>query len=298
MMESNDSQALYEAKTLARALPYMRQYHGETFVIKIGGAAMKEGAPLETFAKDVSLLRHVGIDPVVVHGGGVQIGEMLARLKIKSEFVDGLRITDQETAEIVEMVLSGVINKRIVTAIEKAGGLAVGISGKDGAMMKAQALKHKVKEPSSNIEKFLDLGFVGEPTTINVKILDLLKAAHIIPVISPLAPSIEGVTYNINADVMAGALASRLGAVRFLLLTDVDGVLDKKGKLIERLSLKQAQELIKDNTITGGMLPKVKTCIKALQEGAQGAVIVNGLTQHAILLETFTHHGAGTLITP
>ena len=273
-----------EAAILAGALPYMRRHKGATFVVKLGGSAMQEGEPLLTFAKDVSLLRQVGIHVDVVHGGGPQIGDMLKRLNVKTEFVDGLRVSDANTVSIVEMVL-GSISKKIVTAIEEQGGMAVGLSGKDGGMVRAQKTKHNQ-----------DIGFVGEPSQVNPEVLHLLKRADIIPVIAPIACDDNQQTYNINADVMAGAIAAVCGASRLLLLTDVSGVLNEKGQLMEQLTIREARALIKKGIIQGGMLPKVETCIKAIEEGVEAAVIVNGLMPHAILLETFTHHGAGTLI--
>ena len=284
-MTVKDTKAHQEAAILAGALPYMRRHKGATFVVKLGGSAMQEGEPLLTFAKDVSLLRQVGIHVDVVHGGGPQIGDMLKRLNVKTEFVDGLRVSDADTVSIVEMVL-GSISKKIVTAIEEQGGMAVGLSGKDGGMVRAKKIKHK------------DIGLVGEPSEINPDVLHLLKKADIIPVIAPIACDEQQQTHNINADVMAGAIAAVCGASRLFLLTDVSGVLNEKGELMEQLTIREARVLIKKGIIQGGMLPKVETCIKAIEEGVEAAVIVNGLMPHAILLETFTHHGAGTLIKP
>jgi len=232
----------------------------------------------------------------VVHGGGPQIGSMLERLKIKSSFVDGLRVTDRETVEIVEMVLSGSINKELVALINKAGGLAVGLSGKDADLIRAKKLDHPSRrDPDSNIEKVLDLGFVGEPTTINTKMLDLLEKSDIIPVIAPIGVGSKGETYNINADTVAGAVAAALKAKRFLLLTDVAGVLDKEKKLVSQLTVEAARDLIADGTISGGMIPKIETCLEAIKGGVEAAVIIDGRVPHAILLELFAE-GAGTLI--
>jgi acetylglutamate kinase len=288
--------ATTKAATLSAALPYFRRYSGKTIVVKYGGHAMGDDAIAKQFAEDIVLLKQVGMNPVVVHGGGPQIGDMLKRLKIKSSFIDGLRVTDQETVEIVEMVLSGSINKELVTWINKAGGLAVGLSGKDADLIRARKLERQSHAPSdSNIEKVLDLGFVGEPYAINTKMLDLLEKSDIIPVIAPIGVGTKGETYNINADTVAGAVAAALKAKRFLLLTDVAGVLDKEKKLIAQLSVETAKELIGDGTISGGMIPKIETCLEAIRGGVEAAVIIDGRVPHAILLELFAE-GAGTLI--
>ncbi len=289
---------LAQAATLSEALPYMRRYTGETFVIKYGGSAMCEGEPALMFARDVVLLRQVGINPIIVHGGGPQIGEMLERLKIKSEFIDGLRVTDEETSEVVEMVLSGTINKRIVTNINQVGGFAVGLSGKDGNLIKAEKLRRRKRDPDSNIERILDLGLVGEPRQITPHILDCFEETDITPVIAPIGVGPRGETLNINADTVAGAIASAVCATRLMVLTDVVGVLDKQGQVIAELTVSEARKLIADGIIAGGMLPKVETCIKAIEDGVDGAVIIDGRTDHALLLEIFTEHGAGTLIVP
>ncbi len=276
----------------------MRRHSGETFVIKYGGHAMGDETFAQLFARDVVLLKQVGINPIVVHGGGPQIGNMLERLKIKSEFVEGLRVTDQATVEIVEMVLSGSINKQIVTHINEAGGLAVGLSGKDGNLIRAEKLRRTVRDPDSNIERILDLGLVGEPKEISPDILDVFEQSDIIPVIAPIGVGPNGETLNINADTVAGAIAAAVGAVRLIMLTDVVGVLGKDGNLIPELTLAEAKDLIKTGVISGGMIPKIKTCMAAVEEGVAGAVIVDGRVPHAILLEIFTDHGAGTLIVP
>jgi acetylglutamate kinase len=290
---SND--AASKAATLSAALPYFRRYSGKTIVIKYGGHAMGDEAIAKQFAEDVVLLKQVGMNPVVVHGGGPQIGAMLERLKIKSSFIDGLRVTDRETVEIVEMVLSGSINKELVTWINKAGGLAVGLSGKDADLIRAKKLAPQARKTDSNIEKVLDLGFVGEPTAINTKMLDLLEKSDIIPVIAPIGVGSEGETYNINADTVAGAVAAAVKAARFLLLTDVAGVLDKQKKLVPQLTVEKARELIADGTISGGMIPKIETCLDAISGGVEAAVIIDGRVPNAILLELFAE-GAGTLI--
>ncbi|MDF2765862.1 MAG: argB [Rhodospirillales bacterium] len=289
-------QWLRTARTLTEALPYMRRYAGKTFVIKYGGHAMGDAELADIFARDIVLLKQVGIHPVVVHGGGPQIGRMLDRLKIKSEFIDGLRVTDAETVEIVEMVLSGTINKEIVAAISEAGGTAVGLSGKDGHLIQARKLTRARRDPDSNIEKVLDLGYVGEPTEINASMLTRLEQGGMIPVIAPIGAGPDGETFNINADTVAGAVAAAIKATRLLLLTDVIGVLDKERNLIAELTLSRARELIADGTISGGMIPKLETCIEAIEGGLEAAVILDGRVPHALLLEIFTNHGVGTLI--
>jgi len=287
---------LEKAGILTEALPYMRRYAGKTFVIKYGGHAMGDAKLAASFANDIVLLQQVGVYPVVVHGGGPQIGAMLERLKIKSEFIDGLRVTDAETVEIVEMVLSGQINKQIVAAINAAGGTAIGLSGKDGGLITVRKATRTTKDPESNIEKVIDLGFVGEPETIDPYILDALQETEIIPVIAPLGIDVSGQTFNINADTVAGAVAGGVDATRLLLLTDVEGVLDKNGKLIPEMSLDEARALMGDGTISGGMIPKLETCIQAVEDGAEAAVIIDGRAPHSVLLEIFTEHGSGTLI--
>ena len=296
--DKNREEWLAKAQTLSEALPFMRRYAGETFVIKYGGHAMGDPELAKLFALDIVLLRQVGTNPVVVHGGGPQIGEMLERLKIKSEFIDGLRVTDKETVEVVEMVLVGSINKAVVTAINEAGGSAVGLSGKDGNLIIAKKLRRTKRDPDSNIERILDLGLVGEPKEISPDILDMFDESDITPVIAPIGVSKTGETLNINADTAAGAIGAALAAKRLLMLTDVEGVLDKDGKLIETLTVSEAKKGIKDGTITGGMIPKVETCIMAIENDVDGAVILDGRVPHAILLEIFTEHGAGTLILP
>ena len=286
-----------EALVLAKALPYMRAHKGASFVIKLGGATMGDTKMIETFAHDIVLLKHVGIKPFVVHGGGPQIETMLRRLKIKSSFVHGLRITDKETVDIVEMVLAGSINKEIVAAIHNAGGRVIGLSGKDAKLIQARKMTRTTADPESHIESVLDLGLVGEPQAIDADILHVLGASDIIPVIAPIGLGKDGQTYNINADTAAGALAAALNAQRFILLTDVPGVKDKHGKIMSQLNARTAKRLIKENVIHGGMIPKVETCLRACHEGAQAAVIVDGRKPHALLLEIFTEHGAGTLIT-
>ncbi|MBC8157693.1 MAG: acetylglutamate kinase [Alphaproteobacteria bacterium] len=289
---------LAQAKTLSEALPYMRRHAGETLVIKYGGHAMGDAELAKLFARDVVLLKQVGINPIVVHGGGPQIGAMLERLKIQSEFIEGLRVTDKATVEVVEMVLSGSINKEIVSAINGAGGTAVGLSGKDGNLVRAEKARRTVRDPDSNIERVLDLGLVGEPNKINPDILNTLRESDIIPVIAPIGIGPNGETLNINADTVAGAIAGAMGAARLMMLTDVSGVLGQDGELIPELTVDQAKKLISDETVSGGMIPKIKTCVSAVEAGVEGAVIVDGRAPHAILLEIFTESGAGTLILP
>ncbi len=287
---------LDKANTLSQALPYMRRYAGRTIVVKYGGHAMGEEELANLFARDIALLKQVGADPVVVHGGGPQIGSMLEKLQIKSQFVDGLRVTDKATVEVVEMVLSGAINKQIVGAINAAGGRAVGLSGKDCNMVRADRLRRTKRDPDSNIEKVLDLGLVGDPKEIDPHILKVLKDSDIIPVIAPIGVGPDGETLNINADTVAGAIAGSVRAKRLLLLTDVVGVLDGDGKLIPELTIAEAERLIESGVIKGGMIPKIQTCIAAVRAGVDGAVIIDGRVPHAILIEMFTEHGAGTLI--
>lgn len=287
---------LRTAKTITEALPFMRRYAGKSFVIKYGGHAMGDAELAEIFARDIVLMKQVGIHPVVVHGGGPQIGAMLERLAVKSEFVDGLRITDAETVTIVEMVLSGTINKQIVTAINKAGGRAIGLSGKDGDLIKASKLRRTQRDKDSNIEKILDLGFVGEPCEVNPQVLSSLEQSGIIPVIAPIGIGAGGETYNINADTVAGAVAAAIGATRLLLLTDVAGVMDRDGNLLTELASAQVRDLMADGTITGGMIPKLETCLSALEMGVEAAVILDGRVPHVLLLEIFTERGVGTLI--
>ncbi|MFN3077632.1 MAG: acetylglutamate kinase [Alphaproteobacteria bacterium] len=294
--DSERSAWLDKAKTLSEALPYMRQFAGETVVVKFGGHAMDKEELALQFAHDVVLMKQVGINPVVVHGGGPQIGAMLDRLSLKSTFVDGLRVTDRETMDVVEMVLSGTINKQIVAAINQAGGMAVGLSGKDGMLMQARKLRHVTRSADSNLEREVDLGHVGEPTTVTPHLLDLFEDSDIIPVIAPIGVGETGETYNINADTAAGAVASAMNASRLLMLTDVVGVLDGGGRLIPEMTADTARAMIADGTINGGMIPKVETCLEAVAAGVQAAVILDGRVPHAILLEIFTPHGIGTLI--
>ena len=285
------------ARVLSEALPHMQRYDEEIVVVKYGGHAMGEEELAKSFARDVVLLEQTAINPVVVHGGGPQIGDMLARLGIKSQFAGGLRVTDAATIEIVEMVLAGSINKQIVGFINEAGGKAVGLCGKDGNMVLARKAQRSLRDANSNVEKEIDLGFVGEPERVDTTVLTQILGRDLIPVLAPVATSRDGVTYNVNADTFAGAVAGALKAKRLLLLTDVPGVLDKSHKLIKQLSADEARALIAGGTIAGGMIPKVETCIYALEAGVEGVVILDGKVPHAVLLELLTDHGAGTLMT-
>jgi acetylglutamate kinase len=285
-----------KAGVLSEALPFMRRYAGKTIVVKYGGHAMGDTALGAGFARDVVLLKQIGINPVIVHGGGPQIGQMLDRLKIQSSFIDGLRVTDQATVEIVEMVLCGSINKEIVSLINAAGGMAIGLSGKDGGLIKAKKLTRSIRDPDSNIEKALDLGFVGEPIAVNTKILKLLESSDIIPVVAPIGVGETGQTYNINADTAAGAVAGALAAARLLMLTDTAGVLDREKNVMPEITVAEARGMIKDGTIYGGMIPKIETCLDAVEAGVEAAVILDGRKPHALLVELLSSAGAGTLI--
>jgi acetylglutamate kinase len=296
--DQDTAEAIARARLISAALPYMLAYDEKIVVVKYGGHAMGDADLARAFARDITLLETSGVRPVVVHGGGPQIGDMLDKLGIKSEFKAGLRVTDKRTVEVVEMVLAGSINKEIVMAINAEGGKAVGLCGKDGNMVFAEKVTKTAKDPDSNIEKVIDLGFVGEPKTVNRAVIDMVLGAELIPVIAPVAPGRDGETYNVNADTFAGAIAGALNAARLLFLTDVPGVLDKKGKLIKELTVAEVHALVADGTISGGMIPKVETCVEALSRGVEGVVILNGKTPHAVLLELFTDHGAGTLIRP
>ena len=298
MTAAKDASASEQARLLSAALPFMQRYENKTVVVKYGGHAMGDNELGRAFARDIALLKQSGVNPIVVHGGGPQIGAMLNRMGIESKFEGGLRVTDQKTVEIVEMVLAGSINKEIVALINAEGEWAIGLCGKDGNMVFAEKAQKRVKDPDSNIERVLDLGFVGEPVEVDRTLLDLLARSEMIPVIAPVAPGRDGHTYNINADTFAGAIAGALKASRLLFLTDVPGVLDKDKKLIDQLSVAEAKALIADGTISGGMIPKVETCIYAIERGVEGVVILNGKTAHAVLLELFTEHGAGTLLIP
>ncbi|HET6184680.1 MAG TPA: acetylglutamate kinase [Acetobacteraceae bacterium] len=290
--------AAEQARTLALALPYLRRYAGATIVVKYGGHAMGEEALARQFGEDIALLKQVGINPVVVHGGGPQINAMLKRLAIQSTFIDGLRVTDAAMVEVVEMVLAGTVNKQVAGLINQAGALAVGICGKDGGLIRARKLHRTQRDPDSNIERALDLGFVGEPERVDVRVIHALTGAGLIPVIAPVGMGADGQTYNINADTVAGAVAGALNATRLLMLTDVPGVLDAEKRLIPEMTVADVERAIAEGVITGGMIPKVENCTYAVQQGAKGAVILDGRTPHACLLELFTEGGVGTIIRP
>ena len=284
------------AEVLVQALPHMQRYDQEIVVIKYGGHAMGDRAAAEDFAEDIVLLEQSGVKPIVVHGGGPQIGRMLDKLGIPSAFADGLRITDAATIEVVEMVLAGSINKQIVGWISAEGGRAVGLSGKDGNMVVTRKVTKTTVDPDTRAEQAVDLGFVGEPEQVNRDVLDAVLKSELIPVIAPVASGADGQTYNVNADTFAGAIAGAMRAKRFLLLTDVPGVLDKAGNLLPELTVEDCRRLIADGTITGGMIPKIETCIYAIERGVEAVVILDGKVPHAVLLELFTDYGAGTLI--
>jgi acetylglutamate kinase len=288
--------AAERARVLAQALPFLRRYAGATIVVKYGGHAMGEETLAEQFAGDIALLKQVGINPVVVHGGGPQINAMLKRLAIQSKFIDGLRVTDAAMVEVVEMVLAGTVNKQVASLITRAGAIAVGICGKDGGLIRARKLTRLKRDPDSNIERALDLGFVGEPVGIDVRVIHALTGGGLVPVIAPVGVGDEGQTYNINADTVAAAVAGALHATRLIMLTDVPGVLDKDKRLIPDLTVAQVQEGIADGTITGGMIPKVENCVEAVTQGVKGAVILDGRVSHACLLELFSEGGTGTII--
>ncbi|MFZ1148766.1 MAG: acetylglutamate kinase [Xanthobacteraceae bacterium] len=284
-----------QAQILAEALPYMQRYDEAIVVVKYGGHAMGAEHLAREFARDIVLLEQTAINPVVVHGGGPQIEAMLKRVGVKSQFAGGLRVTDEQTLEVVEMVLAGSINKQMVGYINEAGGKAIGLCGKDGNMVVARKLTRTVVDPDSHIEKIVDLGFVGEPEKVDTTVLDQVLGRKLIPVLAPVAAAADGGTFNVNADTFAGAIAGALKAKRLLLLTDVAGVFDKSKKLIKELTADEARRLIADGTISGGMIPKVETCIDALERGVEAVVILDGKVPHAVLLELFTELGAGTL---
>jgi acetylglutamate kinase len=296
MSDANKTSPQEAARILSEALPHMQRYDEETVVIKYGGHAMGDEAVARAFARDIVLLEQTAINPVVVHGGGPQIEAMLKRAGVQSQFAGGLRITDAKTLEIVEMVLAGSINKQIVGYINAAGGKAIGLCGKDGNMVIAKKATRRVVDPDSRIEQVVDLGFVGEPDKIDLTVLNVVLGRELIPVLAPVAAAADGGSFNVNADTFAGAIAGALKAKRFLLLTDVPGVLDKSKELIKEMSAADVRRLIADGTITGGMIPKIETCIYALERGVEAVVILDGKVPHAVLLELFTDHGAGTLI--
>jgi acetylglutamate kinase len=285
-------------KILAGALPFLKRYDDQIVVVKYGGHAMGEEETALRFGRDIALLEQVGVNPVVVHGGGPQINAMLKRLNVQSTFVQGLRVTDEAMLDVVEMVLAGPVNKQVAEAITRAGAMAVGISGKDGGLVRARKVTRTVRDPGSNLEQVLDLGFVGEPETIDTKVLKLMIGADIVPVVAPVGIGANGQTYNINADTVAGAIAGALGAERLLVLTDVAGVKGPDGVLIPEMTVAQVKAGIAEGWINAGMIPKVETCIYAIEQGVKGAVILDGRVPHAVLRELFTDGGAGTLVKP
>ena len=299
-MEKRDTMKrdwLATARTLSEALPYLQRYDGRTIVVKFGGHAMGDEGSMDRFARDVVLMKQCGVHPVVVHGGGPQINQMLDRLGVASEFRDGLRVSTAETVEVVEMVLAGSINKRIVAAINAQGGQAVGLSGKDANLIVCEKALKVTRDPDSNIERVLDLGYVGAPTKVNPRVLRTFIDSDFIPVVAPVGVGeVPGETFNINGDTAAGAIAGAMAAERLLLLTDVAGVKDKAGDVLTRLTPHDVDTLIADGTIAGGMIPKVQTALDAMAGGCKAAVILDGRAPHACLLELFTEHGAGTLI--
>ena len=294
--EQIQSEWLKKADLLTETLPFMKRYANKVIVVKFGGNAMGKKEYVSSFAEDIVLLQQVGMLPIVVHGGGPQIGEMLSKLKIKTEFIDGLRVTDSETIDVVEMVLSGVTNKSIVTAISNAGAKAVGISGKDGNLITAKRLMKIDENSDSNVDRVIDLGFVGVPKKIDTQVIKALINEKMIPVIAPVGMGEDGLTYNINADTATGAISASMKASRMIMLTDVSGVLDEKGKLIPELTINEALDLIKNKVVVGGMIPKLRTCIDAVEGGAEASVIMDGRMPHSLLLELFTEHGVGTII--
>ncbi len=297
-MSDIEKKRIETAETLSEALPYMKEFSGNTFVIKFGGNAMGSPELTKSFSQNIVLMKQVGINPIIVHGGGPQIGTMLSRLNIQTNFVDGLRVTDKNTVEIVEMVLSGKINKELVESLNNAGGTAVGISGKDSKLIVAQRHTKKNYKSDSRIENILDLGYVGEPKFINPYILNIFEKSDIIPVIAPIGVGEDGETYNINADTVAGAIASSINARKLIILTDVKGVLDDNGNLIAQLNIDLAKKLMKENTISEGMIPKIETCLSALDNGTEAVHILDGRIKNALILEVFTEKGIGTKMVP
>jgi acetylglutamate kinase len=293
-----DAERRDQMEILAGALPFLKRYDDQIVVVKYGGHAMGEEETALRFGRDIALLEQVGVNPVVVHGGGPQINAMLKRLGVKSTFVQGLRVTDAEMLDVVEMVLAGPVNKQVAEAITRAGAIAIGISGKDGGLIRARKLTRTVRDPGSNIEQALDLGFVGEPERVDTRVLELMIGADIVPVVAPVGVGEDGQTYNINADTVAGAIAGALAAERLLMLTDVPGVLGRDGALVAEMTVAEVKAGIASGWISGGMIPKVETCIYAIEKGVKGAVILDGRVPHAVLLELFTDRGAGTLIRP
>ena len=296
-MSLDRAEALNIAQVLTEALPYIQRFIGKTIVVKFGGNAMVDPLLHESFARDVVLMKLVGLNPVVVHGGGPQIGALLAKLNIHTEFVDGMRVTDAQTMDVVEMVLGGSVNKEIVSSINRNGGKAIGVTGKDGQMIRARKLTVSRYSPELDVSEIIDIGHVGEVDQIDTEVLQVILGRNFIPVIAPIGVDNDGGTYNINADLVAGTLAQVLQAEKLMLLTNVAGLLDKQGQILTGLTTSQVDELIADGTISGGMLPKIRCALDAVRSGVTSAHIVDGRVPHAVLLETFTDEGMGTLIT-
>ncbi len=296
-MPLNRDQAISTANVLAEAMPYIQRFVGKTLVIKYGGNAMTDDKLKKSFARDIVMLKLIGLNPIVVHGGGPQIGELLEQLKIESHFVNGMRVTDSKTMDVVEMVLGGAVNKEIVGLINSAGGKAIGLTGKDGDLLRARKLKVKHKTPEMEASEIIDIGHVGEVERVNVKVLEMLVESDFIPVIAPIGVGEDGASYNINADLVAGKVAEVLQAEKLILLTNIAGLMDKDGAVLTGLSPKQVDDLIEDGTIYGGMLPKIDCALSAVKSGVTSAHIIDGRVEHSCMLEIFTDEGVGTLIT-
>jgi acetylglutamate kinase len=296
-MSLNREEAENTAKVISRALPYIQRFAGKTVVIKYGGNAMVDDRLKQSFARDIVLMKAVGINPVVVHGGGPQIGQLLDQLSIETKFVNGMRVTDSKTMDAVEMVLGGTINKEIVNLISSAGGRAFGVTGKDGRLIKAKKLVVSQKTPEMSVPEIIDIGHVGDVESIDKSVIDMLLKSHYIPVIAPIGVGADGASYNINADLVAGRVASVLNAEKLMLLTNVAGLQDKQGEILTGLTVNLVDELIEDGTIYGGMLPKIQCALDAVNSGVAAAHIIDGRVDHAVMLELFTDEGVGTLIT-
>lgn len=296
-MSLNRESAMNVANVLTEALPYIQRFTGKTIVIKFGGNAMIDEALQNSFARDIVLMKLVGMNPIVVHGGGPQIGDLLKKLDIQSEFINGMRVTDSATMDVVEMVLGGAVNKQIVSLINRNGGQAIGITGKDGQLLRARKLSFTRKSPEMLEPEIIDIGHVGEVSSVNTSVIDMLIKSDFIPVIAPIGVGEDGASYNINADLVAGKIAEVLRAEKLMLLTNVAGLQDKQGKVLTGLTTGQVDDLIADGTIYGGMLPKIGCALDAVKAGVNSAHIIDGRVEHAVLLEIFTDVGVGTLIT-
>lgn len=290
-------QAIDTSKILSEAMPYIQKFAGKTIVIKYGGNAMTDEKLKASFARDIVMMKLIGMNPIVVHGGGPQIGNLLEQLKIESHFVNGMRVTDSKTMDVVEMVLGGMVNKEIVGLINSAGGKAIGLTGKDGELLRARKLRVKHKTPEMEAPEIIDIGHVGEVESVNIKVLQMLENSDFIPVIAPIGVGADGHAYNINADLVAGKVAEVLMAEKLILLTNIAGLMDKEGKVLTGLSTRQVDALIEDGTIYGGMLPKIDCALSAVKSGVNTAHIIDGRVEHACMLEIFTDEGVGTLIT-